>query len=145
MSIWPGASIYLVVCSRFLRQLEPHLWCIHCSIFFETLFAFLPFFESHFIPTSRQQKNSSSSEKQGSGTSPSDKMGIIRAEEGAQYTFPSSSLSVCGQKTLISENVPLPSLKNQNPPGSLLCLSGKHTNHRQKTNLLYVVTKLVDE
>lgn len=34
---------------------------------------------------SRQQKNSSSSEKQGSGTSPSDKMGIIRAEEGAQY------------------------------------------------------------
>lgn len=59
--------------------------------------------------------------------------------------FTSPSQSACGQKTLIPENVPLPSFKNQKQPGSLLCLSGKHTNYTLKTNLLCVVTRLVDE
>lgn len=112
-------------------------------------------FESqlHFIPMSRQQKTSSSSEKQDNGHPhrwrdphhPHLIKWALLGQRKEHNTFTSSSKSVCGQKTLISENRPLPSLMKQKQPGSLLYLSGKHTSYTPKTNLLYVVTKLVNE
>ena len=75
---------------------------------------------------------------------PPDKMGIIRAEEGAQcfHTVYSESLQL--ENPNIRESASL-SLKNQEQLRSLLSLPGTHTNYTEKTNLYYVVTKLVDE
>lgn len=82
---------------------------------------------------SRQQKNSSSSNKQGNGYPPSPvKMGIIRAEEGVQCFHTVQPESIQSENPNIRESAS-PSLKNHEKPCSLLSMPGKHQLQSKET------------